>query len=52
MLFCTLRRATVQHIKEVDRHRGSGCPLPPATPPCITGPYTAVRLVRLTLLDQ
>jgi len=24
-----------RNIKDVDRHRGSGCPLTPATPPCI-----------------
>jgi transposase len=41
-----------RHIIVLDRHRGSGYPLTPATPPCVRVPYTAVRLVPLALLGQ
>ena len=39
-------------IKPFDRHRGSGCPLTPATPPCVRVRTRRFEMVTLALILQ
>jgi hypothetical protein len=39
-------------VNALDRHRGSGCPLTPATPPCVRVRTRRFELVALTRILQ
>ncbi len=41
----------LQNITQIDRHRGSGYPLTPATPPCIRVRTRRFESVTLALVD-
>ena len=47
----TLRRYQ-ERLKAGDRHRGSGCPLTPATPPCVRVRTRRFEMVTLTRILQ
>src|SRR5271163_3082231 len=50
----TLKRFVVLWMVRVifDRHRGSGCPLTPATPPCVRVRTRRFEMVTLVLIRQ
>src|SRR6266851_4747307 len=46
-LFSFLAAWAVEESEKANRHRGSGHPLSPATPPGHAGPHPAVRRIKL-----
>src|ERR1700730_5800424 len=47
-----LHLQAVDHARHTNRHRGSGHPLSPATPPGHAGPHPAVRRIKLGPYDH